>query len=81
MDKISKRKGVKDKMKYDVVAFGENLIDFVPAKEQTEDKLAFSGFPGGAPANVLACVARLGGKTSFITWRILSRCLKKRSNF
>lgn len=54
-------------MKYDVVAFGENLIDFVPAKEQTEDKLTFSGFPGGAPANVLACVARLGGKTSFIT--------------
>lgn len=54
-------------MKYDVVAFGENLIDFVPAKDQSEDKLTFSGFPGGAPANVLACVARLGGKTSFIT--------------
>ncbi|MDL2236411.1 carbohydrate kinase [Christensenellaceae bacterium OttesenSCG-928-K19] len=53
--------------KYDIVAIGENLIDFAPAKEQELGKLAFSGSPGGAPANVLACASKLGLKTAFIS--------------
>lgn len=50
-----------------VIAFGEALIDMlsnrisgVDAKQET-----FTKFPGGAPANVAAAVARLGGRSYF----------------
>ena len=49
--------------RYDIVALGECLIDFV---QQKEGSLQFSGNPGGAPANVLAAAARLGQSTAFI---------------
>ncbi|HHW48457.1 MAG TPA: carbohydrate kinase [Clostridiaceae bacterium] len=52
--------------KYDIVAIGECLIDFVPSPMQEEGKLNFSGCPGGAPANVLACASKLGLNTAFI---------------
>lgn len=50
---------------YDLIALGELLIDFIPAKSQG-DSLGYEGHPGGAPANVLATVAKLGGKVAFI---------------
>lgn len=51
---------------YDVIAVGELLIDFLP-EGMTENGLSlFSSNPGGAPANVLAMLAKLGAKTAFI---------------
>jgi fructokinase len=52
--------------KYDIVAIGECLIDFVPSSNQEKGKLNFTGCPGGAPANVLACASKLGLNTAFI---------------
>ena len=51
---------------YDVVAVGELLIDFTPAGTSDRGAALFARNPGGAPANVLAAVTRLGGKTAFI---------------
>lgn len=51
---------------YDVVALGESLIDFTPAGKNQLGMQLFSQNPGGAPANVLAMNAKLGGKTAFI---------------
>lgn len=51
---------------YDVVAVGELLIDFTPAGTSGRGAALFARNPGGAPANVLAAVTRLGGKTAFI---------------
>lgn len=51
-----------------VVSFGELLIDFV-AQEMGVTVGDASGFvkaPGGAPANVAAAVARLGGRGAFM---------------
>lgn len=51
---------------YDVVALGEFLIDFTPAGISENGNVLFERNPGGAPANVLACLARFGKKTAFI---------------
>lgn len=51
---------------YDVVAVGELLIDFTPAGTSDYGAALFARNPGGAPANVLAAVTRLGGRTAFI---------------
>ncbi len=51
---------------YDVVAIGELLIDFTPVKDGESKMPIFEQNPGGAPANVLAMNAKLGGKTGFI---------------
>ncbi len=51
---------------YDVTALGEVLIDFTPSGYSDRGGMCFERNPGGAPANVLACVSRLGGKTAFI---------------
>lgn len=51
---------------FDVLALGEILIDFTPNGTNEQGMALFSRNPGGAPANVLAMVARLGGKTAFI---------------
>ncbi len=51
---------------YDVVALGEILIDFTPAGKNSAGMQLFAQNPGGAPANVLAMNAKLGGKTAFI---------------
>lgn len=40
-----------------VVCIGESLIDFMP----TGDELTFAAKAGGAPSNVCACIAKLGG--------------------
>lgn len=51
---------------FDVTALGELLIDFTPAGISTQGNICFERNPGGAPANVLACISKLGGKTAFI---------------
>ncbi|WP_291017607.1 carbohydrate kinase [Faecalibacterium sp.] len=51
---------------FDVVALGESLIDFTPNGTNPQGIELFARNPGGAPANVLAMNARLGGKTAFI---------------
>lgn len=50
----------------DVTALGEVLIDFTPYGTSKGGQALFEQNPGGAPANVLAAVARLGGTAAFI---------------
>lgn len=51
-----------------VFTIGEALIDFVPIEsgKGLKDISGFKKLPGGAPANVSACVAKLGGESAFI---------------
>ncbi|XP_059667014.1 probable fructokinase-7 [Cornus florida] len=51
-----------------VVSFGEMLIDFVSTVQGVllAEAPAFEKAPGGAPANVAVCIARLGGSSAFI---------------
>lgn len=51
---------------FDVVALGELLIDFTPYGLSSVGNNLFECNPGGAPANVLAVLSKLGKKTSFI---------------
>ncbi len=51
---------------YDVIALGELLIDFSPIANNPAERSRFEQHPGGAPANVLACLARFGKKVGFI---------------
>ena len=48
-----------------VFTIGEALIDFVPIEsgKGLKDISGFKKLPGGAPANVSACVAKLGGES------------------
>ncbi|MBD0380220.1 carbohydrate kinase family protein [Paenibacillus sedimenti] len=52
---------------YDVVALGEVLIDFTPAGQSELGYTLFERNPGGAPANVLAALAKWGKQTGFIS--------------
>ena len=51
-----------------VFTMGEALIDFVPCQKGRGLKNieSFKKLPGGAPANVAACVSILGGESAFI---------------
>lgn len=51
---------------YHVTALGEVLIDFTPVKNEEGGNALFESNPGGAPANVLAALAKMGRNTSFI---------------
>lgn len=51
---------------HDVVALGELLIDFTPAGLSPTGNVLFERNPGGAPANVLSAVSKLGGTAAFI---------------
>lgn len=51
---------------FDLVALGESLIDFTPSGINELGMQLFACNPGGAPANVLAMYAKLGGNTAFI---------------
>jgi fructokinase len=51
---------------FDVSALGELLIDFSPAGFSEGGNALFERNPGGAPANVLAMNAKLGGSAAFI---------------
>lgn len=52
--------------KYDVTSLGEILIDFTHHSISENGASLFEQNPGGAPANLLAAVQKLGGKTAFI---------------
>lgn len=52
--------------KYDVVAFGELLIDFTPAGISEGGMRLFEQNPGGAPVNMLTAVTKNGYQTAFI---------------
>ena len=49
-----------------ITALGEILIDYTPLPDSDAGMAVFEQNPGGAPANVLACAARLGRRTAFI---------------
>ncbi len=51
-----------------VIAMGELLIDFIPKQKGVPlaEVYEFTKMPGGAPANVAATVAKLGGLSGFI---------------
>jgi len=51
---------------YDVTALGELLVDFVQDGESGRKGTWFRMHAGGAPANVAAAVARLGGTSAFV---------------
>ncbi len=51
---------------YDVLALGEVLIDFTPHGTSESGANLFEQNPGGAPANVLTAMTRLGCRTGFI---------------
>jgi fructokinase len=50
----------------DVAALGEILIDFTEAGHSDSGAALYERNAGGAPANVAAAVARLGGRAAFI---------------
>ncbi|NLL91144.1 MAG: carbohydrate kinase, partial [Ruminococcaceae bacterium] len=52
--------------KYDVIALGECLVDFLTESKPQDSSLNLKGNPGGAPANVLAGLSKLEKKTAFI---------------
>lgn len=51
---------------FDVTALGEILIDFTPCGKSPAGQRIFEQNPGGAPANVLACLRKCGKKTALI---------------
>lgn len=52
--------------KFDVVALGELLIDFIENGMSPQGNPVLEANPGGAPCNVLAMLNKLGKKTAFI---------------
>ncbi len=52
--------------RFDVVALGELLIDFTQNGISSQGNPLFEANPGGAPANVLAMLNKLGKKCAFI---------------
>lgn len=51
---------------YSVAALGELLIDFTDAGRSAAGQRIFEQNPGGAPANVLVALQRLGHRTAFL---------------
>lgn len=51
---------------FDITAMGELLIDFTPAGLSDAGNVVFERNPGGAPANVLVALSKLGGNGAFI---------------
>ena len=52
--------------RYDVTAFGELVIDLIPAGHDGDEPL-FAARPGGAPGNVAAGIARLGLRAAMLS--------------
>ena len=55
-----------ERKSYDVAALGELLVDFTQNGKSEQGNPLFEANPGGAPANVLAMLQKLGRKTAFI---------------
>ena len=53
-------------MTYDITALGDILIDFSPMGVDEAGDPVFVRKAGGAPLNLLATVAKFGGKAAFI---------------
>lgn len=53
-------------MKYDVIALGELLIDFIQNEVSSQGNPLLEANPGGAPCNVLSMLQKLDKKTAFI---------------
>ncbi|MEA4894303.1 MAG: carbohydrate kinase [Oscillospiraceae bacterium] len=51
---------------FDITALGELLIDYTQVGVSPSSMELYEQNPGGAPANVLACAAKLGHKTAFL---------------
>ena len=51
---------------FDVVALGELLVDFTQNGLSEQGNLLFEANPGGAPANVLAMLRKLGRRCAFL---------------
>ena len=51
---------------FDVAALGELLIDFTQNGTSEQGNLLFEANPGGAPANVLAMLCKLGRRCAFL---------------
>ena len=51
---------------YDVAALGELLIDFTQHGKSEQGNLLFEANPGGAPANVLSMLRKLGKNCAFL---------------
>lgn len=60
--------------KYDITALGEVLMDYTPLTSSKTGVMVFEQNPGGAPANVVACAAKLGQKTAFKNKKDKQRC-------
>ncbi|MDR0852919.1 MAG: carbohydrate kinase [Clostridiales Family XIII bacterium] len=52
---------------YDIIGFGECLIDLVAIRSSDGNKVNMEGTAGGATLNVCAAAAKLGRKTAYIT--------------
>ena len=52
----------------DIITIGESLIDFLSVEKGVliEEASGFTIAPGGAPANVAAAVAKLGGSSGLL---------------
>lgn len=55
-----------DCKRFDIVALGELLVDFTQSGLSEQGNLLFEANPGGAPANVLAMLRKLGKRCAFI---------------
>ena len=55
-----------EQKRFDVVALGELLIDFTQNGRSEQGNLLFEANPGGAPANVLAMLRKLGRRCAFL---------------
>ena len=51
---------------FDIVALGELLIDFTPHGFSENRSYLFQQNPGGAPANVLVSLSKLGKNIEFL---------------
>lgn len=51
---------------YDIVVFGEILIDFTSQGCNEDGQMLYARNPGGAPANVAVAAGKLGAHTAFI---------------
>lgn len=57
---------MKESKSFDVVALGELLVDFTQNGLSEQGNLLFEANPGGAPANVLAMLRKLGKRCAFV---------------
>lgn len=51
---------------FDLVSFGELLIDFTPVGTSEHGNPVFERNPGGGPANLVCAAQKLGAKTAFV---------------